>query len=446
MKKYLPKIQEYLFYFFIFLLPWQTRLIIDEGWLNDGYWEYGTVSLYATDIVLLFLLLLFGIDYFTAKDSDGKTKKIFDWTWFMIAGLELFIFVSIFFAANKGLAIIDYGRFVLAIFIFWLASEKLGSWMKILGSLLLSAFLQAGIGIWQFINQISPAQKWLGMAEHNPINAGVSVVEALGSDGNWERWLRAYGSLDHPNVLGGFLGMSVLLLIFIMIHKNQKNKFLDNNIYSAYIILVTVFIGLLMSYSKAAWMAVVFGVAGMLLASIVKKDLFAQKKILEVVLIFGVIFFVFYGQFDNLILARAQGNTRLEKKSNQERVEYLKYSKDIINKNWLVGVGIGNYTNKLAENIPNKESWFYQPVHNVFLLVWAEAGIVGLIFFIAIMQSIFSKLWQRAKIINVYKIFLLLPLLVLMLADHWLWSLHFGVYFYWLILGVVMRGSCLLER
>ena len=52
---------EYGFYLFLFLLPWQTRLIWREARLNGFTWEYGRLSLYATQLLLLALLLLYGV-------------------------------------------------------------------------------------------------------------------------------------------------------------------------------------------------------------------------------------------------------------------------------------------------------------------------------------------------------------------------------------------------
>ena len=75
------------------------------------------------------------------------------------------------------------------------------------------AFLQACLGIYQFFTQSSFACKWLGMASHNAQDLGVSVIETLSG----ERWLRAYGGLDHPNIFGGFLCFSILILISFFI-------------------------------------------------------------------------------------------------------------------------------------------------------------------------------------------------------------------------------------
>ena len=57
MKK-IRKIIEYGLYLLVFLLPWQTRWIIKAGMINGGYSEYGTISLYGTDILLIILLMI----------------------------------------------------------------------------------------------------------------------------------------------------------------------------------------------------------------------------------------------------------------------------------------------------------------------------------------------------------------------------------------------------
>src|SRR3990167_11494216 len=55
LKKIIDVIFPLTFYAVIFLLPWQTRLIIEQGLINGQPWEYGTISLYATDIVIMLL-------------------------------------------------------------------------------------------------------------------------------------------------------------------------------------------------------------------------------------------------------------------------------------------------------------------------------------------------------------------------------------------------------
>ena len=52
---------------FLFLLPWQTRWFYQSGSLNGGYWEYGTFSLYGTQILLWLIIILFAAHKFGRK-------------------------------------------------------------------------------------------------------------------------------------------------------------------------------------------------------------------------------------------------------------------------------------------------------------------------------------------------------------------------------------------
>ena len=52
------KLLEYGLIAFAFLLPWQTRLILQQGAMNGAPWEYGTFSIYFTEFVLWIILAL----------------------------------------------------------------------------------------------------------------------------------------------------------------------------------------------------------------------------------------------------------------------------------------------------------------------------------------------------------------------------------------------------
>ncbi|MEK7203088.1 MAG: hypothetical protein AAB653_02120, partial [Patescibacteria group bacterium] len=82
---------------------------------------------------------------------------------------------------------------------------------------------------------------------------------------------------------------------------------------------------------------------------------------------------------------------------------------------------------------------------NVFFLVWGETGIIGLIFFIGIIiyliilnLKIFRQNHEN-QISVILNLSILLALIILLNFDHWLWSLHFGALFFWLIMGMVYK-------
>src|SRR5438128_1783500 len=65
----------YLILIFLFLLPWQTRLIFDPQFLNGGFWEYGSGSLYATELIAWLIIILFAIDQFRRPEFWQQARK-----------------------------------------------------------------------------------------------------------------------------------------------------------------------------------------------------------------------------------------------------------------------------------------------------------------------------------------------------------------------------------
>ena len=132
---------------------------------------------------------------------------------------------------------------------------------------------------------------------------------------------------------------------------------------------------------------------------------------------------------------------RLEAKSNSERIFSLQEGWRIIKTHPVLGVGIGNYGLAVHNEIDSsRQAWFYQPVHNVPMLICAELGIIGILLITYYLLLItFHVVWKEAFIHNVI---FLAPILVISLFDHYLWSLYPGmmisaVYFaiFWLMLG-----------
>jgi len=436
MREKINKIIEYGLYLLVFLLPIQARWIIKAGELNGGYSEYLAISLYGTDILLILLIMLFAI---SKKETRFPNWRLPKWKLsFLVAGLELMVFISIFFADNKLIAGYNYVRFLLGIGLFWLIINVNYHKIKLIYSFLAGIFLQASFGVWQFLAQSSFACKWLGMAQHKAGDLGTSVVETISSvDGISERWLRAYGGMDHPNMLGGLLVVGILIVIWLLLKRNC-NKFLIFN----YLLLSIFFMGLFFTFSRGAWLGLIVGMLTMFFIALVEKNKFAQKRILEIVLIVGVLIFVLFNQYSDLVLTRVSQNSRLEIKSNTERIDLYKDSLGIIKNNWLFGVGVGNYVLPMQKIDNNQQSWHYQPVHNVFLLIWAEIGMIGLLFFILMpLFIIHNSLFQnnlRNKNLNI-KMAMLAALFVMFLVDHWWWSLHFGILLFWLVLGLILQ-------
>ncbi|MDO9399114.1 MAG: O-antigen ligase family protein [bacterium] len=462
--KYLNKIIEYGLYLLVFLLPIQTRWII-----KAGETEYSTYSLYGTDILLLVILALFFIlkfSIFNFQFSNNfqlinfQTKRKIQNTkykiqiWWFVLGLILVSVVSIFFGLDKILALYKFGWLILGIGLFWLIVSASYNRLKLIYVFLAGVFLQAILGIWQFLTQTSFANKWLGIALHNPSDLGVSVVETIS-----ERWLRAYGGLDYPNMLGCVIVIGILLLIGQIIVMKQGSNF-QFSIFNFKIIfnarifkimlwlLLLIFVtALFFSFSRTAWLGLVVGLVVIIILVKITKNLVLQKQLAKIVLAMGVLIFLLFSQCQNLVIARVSGEGRLESKSIAERTNLYQECWHLIKNNWLVGVGIGNYTLTTRNKIfVNQASYSYQPVHNTFFLIWSEIGIFGLIFFVGLFFYILISNFQiifknKLEIYNYNKLFnlsILGSLIIFLSFDHWWWSLHFGVLFFWLIIGLIV--------
>jgi O-antigen ligase len=235
------------------------------------------------------------------------------------------------------------------------------------------------------------------------------------------------------------LGLLLVLVYYLKSNKQLGSRNLKQStkqylLITIYLLLFTSFI---FSFSRAAWLGFVVGVIVLLFILVIQKKYYQQKELLIIILISVALTSLIYSQYSNLFQTRLCVDSRLENISYVERVSSINDSKIIIKNNILFGTGIGNYVIELKRNTINSHpSWYYQPVHNVFLLVWSEVGIFGLLFFILLLLYLLFNSYKNKKYFNIA---IILSLIVIMMFDHWWWSLHFGVLFWWFILGMVYR-------
>lgn len=453
----LAKTIEYLFYLFIFLLPWQTRWIWHYGSLNGGQSEYLTFSLFGTEILLWLILFLTIIYKIKVKDEEASilNYKILDL--YILFGLLIAVsLLSLVWAADAQVSLYYIVKLLngLALLIFIINFKF--SYKKIGLAIIASGFVQGILAILQFLTQKVWASKWLGMAEQLSQTLGTSVIEVNGI-----RWLRAYGSLPHPNILAGCLVISCLLLVVMLILNRHKwEKVL------LWVSWPAILAGLFFTFSKSAFLAL--GIGFLFLSIFIYLSYENKAKIVFSQILFSgflvlAVLTLFYSQ---LVFTRLNAEERLELKSLTERALYFEQAKDLIQDNWLKGVGLGNYTWVLFNSLPEKQpAWYYQPVHNVYLLVATELGILGFIIFILIIIEVLRKIWHfkidyNLKLLEVFKNFefkqiyhfyknhffwllgltaCLIVILILMAFDHYFWTQYFGIMLWWFILGLWLK-------
>jgi O-antigen ligase len=143
---------------------------------------------------------------------------------------------------------------------------------------------------------------------------------------------------------------------------------------------------------------------------------------------------------------RIVSSSRLEQKSFTDRATYFQQATELLEENWLHGVGINNYTlaveDSVASGLPGKE---YQPVHNVYLLVFTELGFFGLIVFLALIILVIRNAWLviSKHPVNIWVVVysaIFGAMLVLFLFDHYFWTLSSGIMLFWLMLGLWQKA------
>lgn len=423
----LKKIIEILFYLFLILLPWQTRLIWQDAYLNGFTWEYGRLSLYGTEIFLWGLLLIYGFWLYKTRKADKislddlakKFKKPSILIYWLIVLLVLWSGLSVIFSVKSALSYYHFIRFIEAAALMSMILVLKIPFKRLAFVWIFSAFTQSLFAIWQWFIQYVPANKWLGLAYHYSTVGGNIILETSS-----ERWLRAYGSLPHPNILGGFLALAIIFILYFSFKaKNKAERFF------VLISLVFIYPALFFTFSRSAWLG--------LLVSLVLFGfwLFRRKQQLEKKIFFKIIFLILLlttilaANFWQPLVTRLQGKEPLEVNSIQLRYTFNEQAIQVIQDHPFTGAGIGAYTYGVYETVNGSwPGYYYQPVHNIYLLVFAELGIFGIILFGLILLLFIYNLMKSATTIEKATSFLLLTIILIIgLFDHYFWTMYFGV-------------------
>jgi len=127
-----------------------------------------------------------------------------------------------------------------------------------------------------------------------------------------------------------------------------------------------------------------------------------------------------------------------------DRLIFQNVSRETISENLILGVGMGQFVSQMDDysKMPLLK-WQFQPVHNVFSLVWAELGLIGLILFIFFILALFRSLLEIPK--NVPQLIplkmlsseLFLAFIIMSLFDHYFWDIQQGQGLFWIIMALV---------
>lgn len=427
---------------FLFFLPWQTMWITREPILNGAKWEFGALGIYASEVLLWVVVILFMAWFLKERYKIQGTRYKFRFSkdrifLLLVLSLISYLLLSIIWAGDKSIALqhsLHILEAFLLFFILWVGPLSFASSARwFIGG----AVVQSILGIWQFATQSTFASKWLGLVYHPVAQAGTSVVEGIATG----RWLRAYGAFPHPNVLGGYLVIALLLGLLVYTRQTHMNKLsritlrpAQGKLYHvSHIILLT---ALFFTFSRSAWIAAIIVLLSYCFIVLKNKKftrLLARQIIyhLSFIIILSAIFFP-------LVKTRFVGESIYEIKSTTERMNGYREAWQLFKQHPWRGVGAGNYTVALQTLNPNQPGFAYQPVHNVGALMLVELGVVGLVLLLCVIVSFITYHISRItyqKMANKWYVLCGMCYVVLALFDHYLLSLYVG-----LMLSAVLWG------
>ncbi|XLQ20711.1 MAG: O-antigen ligase family protein [Candidatus Moraniibacteriota bacterium] len=425
----LHKINNYLFYTFIFLIPWHTIYIVREVFYGSEKWQYGTIGIYLSDISL-FLWIILSIYLYKDKIFEYITQnqKLI----ILAIILSLWSFLSIFWATDKMLAFYFALKLSIIIDLFFLIQIVPLKIKTISIILIISAFLQSILGLLQFITQQTFSQKFLGLNTYDVWHGGTAIINT-----DTERWLRIYGGFPHPNIFAGFMLCALLVSLYLYLEEKQ-------NLYKFILLLISSFFtaNILLTFSRTIWITTLLCIF-FIIIYIYKNKKYKLKQVLPFSLVTAstiILLFVFY---QSIFSIRTSQDSTLTHNSITDRTLYINQSKNLFQESPLLGTGVGNYTNTLHTLSQNTNPiWQTQPVHNVYLLIISELGLIGIIIFTSFIFYILYNIYLQRKNINLSQfmfILLFISFLFISLFDHWPWTSHFGLLSFFILAGLSLK-------
>ncbi len=476
------------FVFFLFSLPFSIRKVL-AVFSSDGVFnEYLDVSIYLSDLLLIVTLLTFILGNKFIILSIAYWRKMFH-----VEHLLLPIFIPGLFILWSGLSVFWSESLYLALAAFFHLVLSYGLYLYILicnvprgtkskeplecstwnilqvisNVIVASAVFQSVIAILQFISQKSLSLSFLRESVFSIYDPGVAKIMI-----NGELFVRAYGFFPHPNVLGGFLMVSVLITIlrpfifkYRLFHVEQSDQNQHNvprgTIYERIVrilkecstwnkirimviatlkkmfhveqvtnfwlyrgIISIQLLALFLTFSKSAVLAFIIGFfmvvlkiqkmfhveqsdqnqhnvpRGTIYERIVRilKECSTWNKIrIMVIATLKKMFHVEHpvliaGGILSLIVLFSFNIKLFITQPFAERLFYMRSLHDLTKSYFFEGLGIGQFVFDMQQFFDETlHIWQFQPIHNVFLLIFSEVGVVGLSLFLWFLLYIFFR-------------------------------------------------------
>ena len=365
---------KYLLGLFLFAIALEGRVRFNTI-LHQGGAE---LAIAPYDIPLIFILLLWFLKILTNYTYRSVLKK-YDFVLFLIPIGYAFSIINskaIFFSLYEIARIIKMILVVLFLRDYVNTRQKI---QFIFYSLVIVIFFQF---IFAFMQSILGTTYGLNFfqrgAEARMVNIG--------------SFMRAEGTLGHCNTLAQYLNMVLFpMLSFFAIEKKIGNK-----LWLIIGICLTI-VMLFLTFSRSGWTSFIIGIAIYLLFK-PKMSYGKSRKSFKYAVSFlfcGILIISFI--FRQNIIDRF---TTASEISTDQRIDLLVVAANMVTKHPFIGIGLNNFTEVIhMYDDTGISKIFPAPVHNIYLLILAETGIIGLaytLFCLTLLLLYFIRLIKKS--------------------------------------------------
>lgn len=335
----------------------------------------GPAGFYHTfyDFPLLMLYILWVPSILISKTAKFRFTKL-DLCMIGLIGMS---FLSIYNAVDITLCIYGIFRLIIMYLVYFYMANAITSKQDvkiIVVTLLVGLFCESLLGIIQSLRGETFGMSLLG-----------ETKELVGLEGFKTPISRVMGTLNHPNSFANYLGFFIPLTISVILALiRTKYKVLCG------LVGLLAVSALILTLSRGGWAGFIISII-VLIILVNKGHLLSLRRFISIAVVGFIIMIVLILPFQEKILLRLLSE---DFGASYSRITLMKVAMNMIKAHPLLGIGNNNYTEVMRSYDDTNEQISYNfpyEVHNEYLLIASEIGVIGLFFFLWFVVLLYKR-------------------------------------------------------